>query len=243
MFSWLNYKKNKSIRSTLLEGMTDVHTHLLPAVDDGAQLVEDSLEILRFMCRMGVRRVYLTPHVMADLPGNTPGALQKRYEAFLKFCPDGPELRLAAEYMLDSRFTSLINDGLLAMSGRHVLVETSYLSPPLGLNDILYDLRLAGYQPLIAHPERYLYMRDSDYRKLKEMGCRLQLNLFSLSGVYGSYVAKNAAHLLKEGLYDHAGSDVHNLDSYHEGILHLSPSRSEVRELERIMENNQMLWK
>jgi tyrosine-protein phosphatase YwqE len=242
MFSWLNYKKNKGIRSTLFEGMTDVHTHLLPGVDDGAQFVEDSVKILHFMCRMGVRRVYLTPHVMADLPANTPGALQKQYEVFLSKCPGSPELRLAAEYMLDSRFTSLINDGLLAMSGRHVLVETSYLSPPLGLYDMLYDLRLAGYQPLIAHPERYLYMQDSDYRKLKEQGCKLQLNLFSLTGVYGSHAVRNALYLLKQGLYDHAGSDVHHLDGYREGIAYLSPSRSQVSELERIIANNQTLW-
>ncbi|MDR1356899.1 MAG: hypothetical protein LBJ58_04425 [Tannerellaceae bacterium] len=222
--------------------MTDIHTHLLPGVDDGVQTVEDSCRILHFMRDMGVERVYLTPHVMADLPANTVEALRSKYEAFIANRPEGMELRLAAEYMLDGKFASLADDGLLVMSGRHVLVETSYLSPPFSLKEMLYNLRIAGYQPVIAHPERYLYMRGSDYRNLKDQGCKLQLNLFSLTGAYGAHAERNAVYILKEGLYDHAGSDVHQFENYREGASSLSPAHSIARELERIVANNRTLW-
>jgi tyrosine-protein phosphatase YwqE len=241
MFSWFHPKK-KNVYAALFEGMTDVHTHLLPGVDDGSQHVDDSVEILRFMWELGVRRVYLTPHIMADLPENTPEALRTRFDAFLNDCPSGLELQLAAEYMLDAGFAPLVGRGLLAMSARHVLVETSYLSPPPGLNDILYDLSLAGYQPVLAHPERYRYMRETDYRKWKDKGCKLQLNLFSLSGAYGLAAERNACFLLKQGLYDYLGSDVHQLDDYRESLHCLSPTRSQLNELERLVANNHTLW-
>ncbi|MDR1344618.1 MAG: hypothetical protein LBJ39_04620 [Tannerellaceae bacterium] len=225
----------------MFEGMTDIHTHLLPGVDDGVQSVEDSVRILHFMREMGVKRIYLTPHIMADLSANTPEALRSRYEAFLKECPDCPKLCLAAEYMLDGGFAPLINKGLLAMSGHHVLVETSYLSPPMGFNEMLYDLRIAGYQSIIAHPERYLYMRNNDYHKLKDQGCKLQLNLFSLAGAYGVNAERNAIYILKQGLYDYTGSDVHQLGNYREAIANLSPPKSLLNELRRLVANNQTL--
>ncbi|MDR1344936.1 MAG: hypothetical protein LBJ39_06240 [Tannerellaceae bacterium] len=241
MFSWFSSGK-KNARHTLFKGMTDIHTHLLPGVDDGVQTVEDSIRILHFMHETGVERIYLTPHVMTDLPANTPEALQSKYESFLKVCPEGMELRLAAEYMLDGGFAQLTDKGLLSMHGRHVLVETSYLSPPFALTEMLYDLRTAGYRPIIAHPERYLYMRNSDYHKLKEQGCKLQLNLFSLTGAYGLHAERNATYILKQGLYDHAGSDVHKLENYREGITFFSPHKSLQKELERIADNNRTLW-
>jgi tyrosine-protein phosphatase YwqE len=241
MFSWFQAKR-KNVYAALFEGMTDVHTHLLPGVDDGAQRLSDSVEMLGFMRELGVKRIYLTPHIMADLPGNTPEALRSKYEAFLKDCPPGLELRLAAEYMLDAGFASLVAKGLLTMSARHVLVETSYFSPPPALIDILYELTLSGFQPLIAHPERYRYMSENDCRKWKDKGCKLQLNLFSLSGAYGHAAERNARILLKQGLYDHLGSDIHQLLDYRESLSDLSPTRSQLKELERLAANNQDLW-
>ncbi|MDR1645243.1 MAG: hypothetical protein LBS05_05400 [Tannerellaceae bacterium] len=241
MFSFFHSKQQDG-RPALLKNMTDVHTHLLPGVDDGAQSESDANDILQFMHKMGVRRIYLTPHVMADLPGNTPEALRQRYEAFVNNNPPGPELRLAAEYMMDAAFTHLIKKGLLTMARQHVLVETSYLSPPPRMKDILYELSLSGYQPIIAHPERYLYMHGDDYRRLKDNGYKLQLNLFSLSGAYGQMAERNAILLLKQGLYDYAGSDVHRLDYYRDSLANLSPSRSQLKELERLIANNHTLW-
>jgi tyrosine-protein phosphatase YwqE len=144
--------------------------------------------------------------------------------------------------MMDAGFTSFIKKGMLTMAGRHVLVETSYLSPPPGMNNLLYELNLSGYQPVIAHPERYMYMRENDYRRLKEKGYKLQLNLFSLTGAYGLAAERNACFILKQGLYDFLGSDVHRLDYYRESLNCLSPTRSQLKELERLAVNNQALW-
>jgi tyrosine-protein phosphatase YwqE len=240
MCSLFRPKKNQALR--LLEGMTDLHTHLLPGVDDGVETLEESLETLAFLQSVGVERIFLTPHVMADLQSNTPEALQARYRELLKDSPSGLELRLAAEYMLDAGFISLMEKDLLAMPNRHVLVETSYLSPPPNLMNLLYDLTIAGYIPIIAHPERYLYMRETaDYRKLKDKGYKLQLNLFSLAGTYGIQAGRNAVSLLKLGLYDHVGSDIHQLEAYRESLSHLSPSASQFKELERLIANNRAL--
>jgi tyrosine-protein phosphatase YwqE len=240
MCSWFHSKKNRANR--LLEGMTDLHTHLLPGVDDGVETLEESLRTLAFLQELGVERIFLTPHVMTDLQANTPEALYARYRELQKDSPSGLELRLAAEYMLDAGFISLMEKGLLAMPNKHVLVETSYLSPPPNFMTLLYDLTLAGYIPIIAHPERYLYMRENnDYRKLKDKGYKLQLNLFSLAGVYGIQAERNAVSLLKQGLYDHVGSDIHQLEAYQESLAYLSPTGSQFKELERLVANNKAL--
>lgn len=236
------FSRKKIFPSVLPEGMTDLHTHLLPGVDDGVQTMEESLSALACLRNLGVEQIYLTPHVMADLPENTPRSLLVRYEALLKACPDRPQLRLAAEYMLDAAFAPSLEKGLLTMPNRHVLVETSYLAPPPDLAAILYGLTMAGYTPVIAHPERYMYMHERDCRLLKDRGCKLQLNLFSLSGAYGKQVGRNAATLLKQGLYDYTGSDIHRMASYREWLGALSPSRTQLAELMRLAGNNARLW-
>ncbi|MDR1555787.1 MAG: hypothetical protein LBS88_01980 [Tannerellaceae bacterium] len=238
---WFHTKKKKSRAHRLLEGMTDLHTHLLPGVDDGVETWEESLQTLAFLQGLGVERIFLTPHVMTDLQANTPEALQTRYGELLKDSPSGLELRLAAEYMLDAGFISLMKKDLLAMPNKHVLVETSYLSPPPNLITLLYDLTIAGYIPIIAHPERYLYMHENDYHKLKGKGYKLQLNLFSLAGAYGIQAERNAALILKQGLYDHVGSDIHQLEAYLESLNYLSPTSLQFKELERLLANNKAL--
>ncbi|MDR1980050.1 MAG: hypothetical protein LBQ39_00335 [Tannerellaceae bacterium] len=226
----------------LLPGMTDMHTHLLPGVDDGIRSVTDSVEALTCLQRLGVERIYLTPHVMEDLPGNTPEALYARYRELVSACPPGLELRLAAEYMLDAGFARLTGKGLLTLSDRHVLVETPYLFYFPDLEHILYGLVLSGYIPIIAHPERYVYMEDTHYFQLKERGCELQLNLFSLAGLYGEHIRKRAFFVLKEGLYDYTGSDIHQLKTYTEFLKRLRLDRSQRKELERLIANNTTLW-
>ncbi|GHU54247.1 capsular polysaccharide biosynthesis protein [Bacteroidia bacterium] len=234
--------KRAILKTNLLEGMTDIHSHLLPGVDDGMQTREDSLEALGYMYELGVKHIYCTPHIMADLKDNTPEVLRTKFSEFAKAAPQGLELRLAAEYMMDAGFEAKIKEGLLTMANRHVLVETSYLSPPLSLMDLLYDLSVNGYIPVIAHPERYMYMCDKDYRKLKESGNKFQLNLFSLAGTYGLPAQKKAMKFLKDGFYDFTGSDIHHLGNYQYSLLELSLSRSQRTELERLLDNNTDLW-
>ena len=162
MFSLLFPKKN-AVHTDLLRGTADVHSHLLPGVDDGVQSADDMQAALNAMQEAGVERVFLTPHVMADLPDNRRSYLQDRFACMKQFAPEGIELKLAAEYMLDAGFRLQMADGLLTYEDRQVLVETSYLSPPPDYLNLLYELSLEGYTPVLAHPERYMYMTKEDY--------------------------------------------------------------------------------
>ncbi|WP_456087928.1 tyrosine-protein phosphatase [Parabacteroides sp.] len=240
MFSLLFPKKN-AVRTDLFRGTADVHSHLLPGVDDGVQSVDDMRAALKSMREAGVERVFLTPHVMADLPDNRRGYLLGRFACVKMFAPEGIELRLVAEYMLDAGFRLQMADGLLTYADRQVLVETSYLSPPPDYLNLLYELRLEGYTPVLAHPERYMYMTKVDYFRLKDKGYKFQLNLFSLAGVYGSRPAKYAAYLMKEGFYDYAGSDLHHPDDYERNLTRLKLSGKMIDRLKRVLENNKRL--
>ena len=203
-------------RRTLAEagifaGMTDWHSHILPGVDDGLESIGDSLRALREYEALGIREVWLTPHVMEDMPNTTEG-LRERF-AELRAAYGGPvELHLAAEYMMDSLLGERLRSGdllPLGPEGRHLLVETSYFNPPARLGGILDSVRSSGYYPVLAHPERYLYMDMKDYDVLTASGAVLQLNLPSLTGMYGSAVRKRALRLLRAGLYTLAGTDLH----------------------------------
>lgn len=192
-------------------GATDNHSHILPGVDDGVSEMETSLKILAAYEKLQIKEVWCTPHIMEDIPNTTEDL--KAHFAELKAAYQGPvQLNLAAEYMMDGLFLDrLEQDDLLTHGheGNALLVETSYYTPPMDLYGILESVKRKGYYPILAHPERYLYMKMSDYGPLKKMGLRFQLNLASLSGAYGEDAVKKAHHLLKEGSYNYIGSDIH----------------------------------
>ena len=199
---WLFHKTTVLSRSGLLKGMVDCHSHLLPGVDDGVQSMEESLQILREMEQQGIRRVWLTPHIMEDIPNETL-ALQRKFWELLQQYRGAVELKLAAEYMLDNLFEERLEkeDLLLLEEGkRFLLVETSYFNPPMDLLSVLQRIQKKGYYPLLAHPERYEYMQKEDYNTLKEEHISFQLNLPSLAGMYGKQDRKstrlNSSHRL-----------------------------------------------
>lgn len=242
MFSIFS-RKRLILQTGLLEGMADVHCHLLPGVDDGIQTEEEAMAAFQALSAIGINSFYLTPHVMEDLPGNNRSFLEDRFERLKAMLPAGVRVKLAAEYMLDAGFTSHREEGYLTMGNdRSVLVETSYLSAPPDLDAMLYDLVMNGYTPLIAHPERYIYMERKKYVLLKEYGYKFQLNLLSLSGFYGKQAFEKSRYLLEEGLYDYVGSDFHNLGKHQRGLAHLSLTSSGEKELKRLLENNQELF-
>ncbi|MBR6247267.1 MAG: capsular biosynthesis protein [Bacteroidales bacterium] len=202
-------RKKSLIDSGFLAGATDNHSHILWGVDDGVKTSEESLEILNYLESAGLKKLWLTPHTMEDVP-NTTAALQARF-AELKALYQGPvELELASEYMIDTLFQErLAQRDLLTHGDKTVLVETSTWSPPLGLWEILGDMLDYGYKPILAHPERYRYMELKDYDRLLDMGVILQLNLPSIVGHYGPSVQQRAEQLLEKGSYAMAGSDCH----------------------------------
>ena len=210
------FSKKKLSDLGFFEGYTDFHCHILPGVDDGFQEMEQSLSVLDDYAGAGVRKVWLTPHIMEDMP-NTTDALRSRFDELHKAYKGPIELHLAAENMLDGLFDSrLASRDLLPIgdNGDHLLVETSYYNPPMGLENILAGIMSAGYFPMLAHPERYNYMTNERYLKIKNMGVKFQLNLPSLAGFYSRGTYERARWLLKQGMYDFIGTDLHNKSTW-----------------------------
>ena len=224
---WPFKKRKYSISgSGLLKDMTDCHCHILPGVDDGIQTMEEAIATLHELSNQGVRRIWLTPHVMEDIP-NTPSDLRTRFQLLLdnyhQSCMTEEsrpkiELHLAAEHMIDNLFVERLKaNEVLPYSNkkdRVLLVETSYYNPPMHLYDTIEDIRSKGYIPLLAHPERYVYMHTPNYHHLNEMGVKFQLNLLSLLGAYGGDAVRKSHKLLAAGLYTACGTDLHNLDDF-----------------------------
>lgn len=210
---WPFRKRTSLADSGIFRGFTDWHCHLLPGVDDGVQMMEETLRVLSLYEDLKVKEIWLTPHIMEDIP-NTTAALKARFEELRAAYQGNITLHLASENMLDTLFEERLNKNdllPLGKDGKHLLVETSYFNPPMGLSNILLRIKTKGYVPVLAHPERYVYMDENDYRTLKEMNVMFQLNLFSLVGAYGTGVRKKAGWLMKNGFYNLAGSDTHNL--------------------------------
>lgn len=197
---------------------TDMHSHLLPGIDDGVPNLEEAMEVVKAFRSMGYRKLVTTPHVMAErYPNSTEIILEKSsqlQEAIYK--ADIPiEISAAAEYFMDDHFAGLIEKGdLLTLDGNgKVLVEMSFLNPPLALQQYLFDLQTRGYTPILAHPERYPFYHNKleEYRTLKEAGCLFQVNILSITGHYGPDVQQSAQLLLKHKMVDYLGTDAHRL--------------------------------
>lgn len=208
MFGLFN-RRQSILDSSLLKGAVDNHSHILYGLDDGVKTQEETLSILRWLEEQGVSEVWFTPHVMEDVP-NTTETIRSRFGELKAVYSGGLKLNLAAEYMIDTLFEErLAQKDLLEHGEDVVLVETSAIAPPINLWTILDRMLKAGYRPLIAHPERYRYMDQSDYRELHNMGCLLQMNLPSIVGFYGESARQRALYLLDKGWYRMVGSDCH----------------------------------
>lgn len=210
---WPFTKKRSIADSGILNDFTDYHSHILPGVDDGVQTMAESLEILYKYEKLGIKKVWLTPHIMDDYP-NTTTHLRERFAELQAAYHGSVELYLASENMLDNLFEKRLdaNDILpIGKNGNHLLVETSCFNPPMDLYGILERIKAKGYHPILAHPERYAYMNKEDYKRLKRTGVKFQMNLFSLAGLYGAEVKKQAEWLLKANCYNLVGSDIHSL--------------------------------
>ncbi len=204
-------RKKNIIESTLLSGLTDHHTHILPNVDDGVQCVEDALKILEWYEQLGVKSITMTPHIMEDFSLNNAKYLRERFEEFKGQYRGAIELRLGAEYMLDSHFRDHLNSGdMLTIADGTILVETSYIAEPIDLEGQLKEIMAKGYFVVLAHPERYLYLTMKNYQRLKEIGVYLQLNIPSVLGGYSESVKQRAEQLLKLNIYSFIGSDIHS---------------------------------
>ena len=198
--------------SSLLNDFTDHHSHILPGVDDGVKKMEVSLKVLERYEQLGIAEVWCTPHIMEDIPNTTVG-LQARFAELCEAYQGSIKLHLAAEYMMDALFEERLSQGdllPLGEDGNQLLVETSYFTPPMDMDSILLRIKQKGYYPVLAHPERYVYMSKERYKELKNKDIRFQLNLSSLAGAYGSEAKDKAHWMLKKNYYNLAGSDLHS---------------------------------
>lgn len=212
--------KKKLIDTGVFKAATDWHSHILPGVDDGIQTMEDSLAVLEYYEKIGISEIWLTPHIMEDMP-NTPDELRARFQELLEAYQGTIKLNLAAENMLDNLFNErLAANNLLPIGhkGDHLLVETSYYQPPIDFRGILKRIQEIGYIPILAHPERYRYMDESDYEYLVHKNVKLQLNIVSLAGGYGKPAQEKAQMLLSKGYYSFFGSDLHHLQNFSQAI-------------------------
>lgn len=217
---WPFSKKQTLEESGFFRDFTDWHCHILPGVDDGVQSMDEAIHILAEYERLGVKEVWLTPHIMEDIP-NTTEKLKLRFVELKTTYQGSVKLHLASENMLDNLFEERLekNDLLpIGNDGKHLLVETSYFNPPMGLNNILLRIKAKGYYPVLAHPERYLYLNEDDYQRLKSMNVQFQLNQFSLFGLYGKEVQKRAKMLRRKGMFDYTGTDFHKIEILHNAL-------------------------
>lgn len=217
MFNFLKKKTGDAITINELPVNTDIHSHILPGIDDGSPDIETSLQLVKGLMQIGIKRTIATPHVIADMYRNTPATINAALYQLKTACVKeglNIEISAAAEYMLDDFFIKLLrgDQPLLTVHKNIVLTEQSYATPTHNINEIAFDLISSGYKPIMAHPERYgFYHNDYEqYSHLKDMGFLLQVNLLSLTGYYGKPVAKAARYLFENELVDLVGTDLHH---------------------------------
>ncbi len=211
-------KKSKPIQPDIGYLKTDIHSHLIPSIDDGVQSIDESLEILKEMEFLGYEKVITTPHTMTGSYDNTPeiinGGLEKVKEA-IKANSINIEIEAATEYFLDETFMERLsnNEPLMTFGDKYVLVETSFMNPPPQLKEASFELTVKGYKMVFAHPERYLYLIDNDYllEELINRDIIFQLNAVALTGCYSKPVKKFAEKLIDMKVPRLVGTDCHNM--------------------------------
>tara|TARA_B100000963_G_scaffold75518_1_gene63673 strand:+ start:4036 stop:4773 length:738 start_codon:yes stop_codon:yes gene_type:complete len=216
MFSF--FKRNdKNIEPINFDSLVcDMHSHLIPGIDDGSPDLETSVQIIKNLQSLGFKKFMTTPHIMQDFYRNTPDIILsglKDLQNELKKQSIDVEISAAAEYYIDYDFESKVDSGdkFLTIGDNHLLIETSFISAPPNFGDIIFKLQLAGYKLILAHPERYGFMTFEDLQSYKTRSLCLQLNLLSLLGYYGPPAKAMAEKLIENNMVDYVATDCHNL--------------------------------
>jgi protein-tyrosine phosphatase len=215
LFSFLGKSKNTDDLPPML---VDMHSHLLPAIDDGSESLDDSIALIKELVALGYKKLITTPHIMGDFYKNTPEIINAKLDLVRKALVErGIEVKLeaAAEYYLDEVFMKNLDDGapLLSFGNNYVLFETSYINESSFLAEAIFKMKSLGYRPVLAHPERYIYLYSgfSSFQAIYDKGVLFQINLNSLSGYYSKAAQKFASRLVKEDMVDFVGTDCHGV--------------------------------
>lgn len=212
MFSFFSKNRKPSTAPA-----ADMHSHLIPGIDDGVKTVEEALHVIDQLLGLGYTKLITTPHIMTDYYGNTGTSVSAAYQDFLPHLESKGYSRIlecAAEYYMDDTLVELVSrkEPLLTFGTKHILFETNVISEPLNLKEFIFALTLQGYKPIMAHPERYQFMSVDKAEDLRNRGVLMQINMLSLIGYYGPPIQRMAEKLIQHGLVDALGSDCHNGD-------------------------------
>ncbi len=212
LFSFFNSRSSREDFSFL---GVDMHSHLIYGIDDGSRTKEETLELISSLHDMGFKKLITTPHTYLDYFPNTTESINAGLQKVIVDCNLSGlrnNLQAASEYYGDEHLLKLLGqeEHLLTIGGSCVLFEVSMLAQSPLLDSIVFELITKDYQPILAHPERYFYMKGDKYKELKSSGCALQVNLLSLAGYYGKEQKKLGIRLIEEGLVDFLGTDIHH---------------------------------
>ena len=235
------FKSKPTLEKLIPEGFVDIHSHILPGIDDGAKNIDESISLISKMKKIGFSKIIGTPHVYEGVHNNTKESIESSFDELNKNDLKKVKVSYGAEYMLNnSIIKKAANKSLLCLKDSFVLVEMSYIAAPKQLYEIIFELIHNGYMPIIAHPERYRFYHNNfkNYEKLKKYGCKFQLNLFSLTNYYGKDVMSVSEKLLKMEMIDYVGSDIHNVKQINNfyDLVRISS----ISKLEKAMENNKI---
>jgi tyrosine-protein phosphatase YwqE len=242
LFSFF-HRKNRTKSFPFQELKVDVHSHLIPGIDDGSPDSETSIGLMKGMIDLGFERFTGTPHVMGDIWKNNPETIGEAHALLQKEMRnqgiDQP-ISMAAEYLVDEHLEHLIQtkQSLLTIRDNWVLIEISFIQPPMQLKEVIFGLQLNGYQPVFAHPERYSYYYGQKHHltEIRDSGCLFQCNLLSFSGYYGQGALQAADWLASQGMVDLLGTDLHH-ERHLNGLRELKESKSLVKALEGLKQN------
>ncbi len=242
MFSFFTRKSKESLGDDASMLQTDIHSHLIPAIDDGSRSMEESIALIKMFEKLGYKKLITTPHIMDKAYGNSKESILSNLEKLKHACESeniALTIEAAAEYYVDEGFMKLIEKSeLLAIDDEYVLFETSYIHRPIDLESVIYNIKTAGYKPLFAHPERYKYIKDPqrEFYELKEQGVSFQVNLNSFIGYYGKQAQKHAMFLHENSMISFLGSDVHG-EKHIESLKRVFKNKI----YHEIMDNNNIL--
>ena len=208
------FKSKPSLEEIIPKGFIDIHSHILPDIDDGSKSIEDSLLMVNELTKIGFKKIIGTPHIYPGLYNNTKSKIESSYKLLFDKISDKNSIGYASEYMIDElTLKSIHKKNLLTVKDNLILIEMSYISEPNFLNEFIFELQNFGYEPILAHPERYRFWHNkfSKFSELKKRGVKFQMNLLSVTDYYGVDIRKFSDKLLNAGYIDFLGSDVHNI--------------------------------
>jgi protein-tyrosine phosphatase len=237
MFSFL--KRREVIHPDLSFIGADMHSHLLPDLDDGLKTLEETIIFIKRLQELGYSKLICTPHIISDIYPNNHETILPKLELVktaLKENNIDIIIEAAAEYMVDMEMEKLVLAGtpLLTFGTNLILIEMSYVGASPNIEQVIFQLRVRGLQPVLAHPERYLFYHNNfeNYQRFVDLGCMFQINLLSLLGYYGKPVKTIAEKLLKNKMVDLVGTDMH-----HERHLEALKELASKKEFYKLMES------